>query len=147
MLSYQTRLYHLNVSERVKENFQKMCEIRVTAVSRSEDSVRTKDSKYRANTASRVEHLLLGNKFRQISMTPPPFPIGNVCSEIVISSHKQIPMTPSYPPDEHIGLPHHPCVTFRRMARLARLARSSPSLEKYFLWRVRPLLFPKSCVQ
>ena len=56
--------------------FQKMCEFWVTAVSRSEDSVRTKDSKYRANTASRVEHLLLGNKFRQISMTPPLSPLA-----------------------------------------------------------------------
>ena len=65
--------------------FQKMCEFWVTAVSRSEDSVRTKDSKYRANTASRVEHLLLRNQFRQISMAP-PLPIGNVCSKIGISS-------------------------------------------------------------
>ena len=71
MLSYQTRLYHLNVSERLKK-IQKMCEFWVTAVSRSEDSVRAKDSKYRANTASRVEHLLLRNQFRQISMPPPP---------------------------------------------------------------------------
>ena len=88
MLSYQTRLYHLNVSERVKENFQKMCEIRVTAVSRSEDSVRTKDSKYRANTASRVEHLLLGNKFRQISMQ------GSL--KVVISVYPYLQKTPNF---------------------------------------------------
>ena len=68
------------------KKIQKMCEFWVTAVSRSEDSVRTKDSKYRANTASRVEHLLLRNQFRQISMGLPPFPIGNVCSKIGISS-------------------------------------------------------------